>query len=568
MKPLISKLGEYNSIVFFPFKLLWRRPWVLVGMLIILAVTGCFRKFYQTGTTNTLNAAQIDSLKAADKYFIIHFPKETFNITDLRLNGDSLAGNLRLVTGQHTAALTPAANSTRVMPGKFAQNILKEVHIYSNYNVGLNSNTVSIPKNTLYRMDIYEFDKGRTTTSTVASIFGIVVFLVLIVLALSSSSTPSTPAPTSGDCNCPKIHIEKEGRFEYVNGVFSGAVYSNLERSDILALDNLQPDSNIRIRITNTPGEKQFMNTVSLVAVKHDPSEKVLADRKGNFLVLDRFETALTATDQKGNEISDKLSKSDDKSFNFDQDLDQEGSSSAILEFDFPKNARTASLMVRAKNTNWASSLTQTYVSLFGDKFPEWRNHIEKTEPAIMEQKELEQNLPMSVYVQNGDKWEFVDYFPMTGSTAYRELVMSIPVLRSNNNGKLRIRLETVFNFWQLDQAVLDTDPGTPAGILTYDIPPYINAKDLTEQLDSQDRNYLVIGDDEPIDLNFNVPRESGKGTTSYFLKTSGYYHYEDHYKGAPDMARLQDFKTPGAFSRFSKQQYKEYLYWASLSAK
>ncbi|HEX5668370.1 MAG TPA: hypothetical protein VFX73_06165, partial [Chitinophagaceae bacterium] len=560
------KLGGYNAIVFFPFTLVWKRPWILVGALVVMAVTGCFRKFYHTGTTNTLNAAQIDSLKEADKYFIIHFPKETFNITDLRLNGDSLAGNLRLVAGHHTAALDPAANSTRVMKGKYAQDILQEVHIYSNYNVALNSMSVSIPKNSLYRMDIYKFDKGRTTTSTVASIFGIVVFLALIVLALSAGSTSSAPPPpSSGDCNCPRIHIEKEGRFEYVNGVFSGAVYSNLERSDILALENLQPDSNIRIRITNTPGEKQFMNTVSLVAVKHGPSEKVLADRKGNFLVLDRFETALNATDQKGNEISDRLNNADDISFNFDQDLDQEGSSSAILEFDYPKNARTVSLMVRAKNTNWASSLTQTYVSLFGDKFPEWRKHIEKTEPAIMEQRELEQSLPISVYIQNGDKWEFVDHFPMTGSTAYRELVMSIPILTSNNNGKLRIRLETVFNFWQLDHAVIDPDPGTPAGILTYDIPPSINAKGLKDQLDKHDRNYLVIGDDEPIDLNFNVPRESEKGTTSYFLKASGYYHYEDHYMGAPDMSRLQDFKTPGAFSRFSKQQYREYLYWASL---
>jgi hypothetical protein len=224
--------------------------------------------------------------------------------------------------------------------------------------------------------------------------------------------------------------------------------------------------------------------------------------------------------------------------------------------------------MIRARNTNWAHSLTQTYIALFGDKFIDWRNNVEKIKPDVMEKRQLEQNLPILVYVQNGDKWEFVDYFPLTGSTAYRDLVMSIPVPPNNNNGKLKIRLETVFNFWHLDQAVLDADAKTPADILTYDIRSDYNEKGLKEQLSSSDRNYLVINSDEPIDLNFKIPAGTANGNTSYFLKASGYYHYEDHYAGSPDMARLNDFKSPGGFSRFSKQQYKEYLYWASLKRK
>jgi hypothetical protein len=569
MKPLISKLSGINSVVFFPFKLMWKRPWVLAVTIVVLVFTGCFRKFYETGTTGVPTPGQIDSLKAADKYFIIHFPKESFNISNVKLNEDSLVGNIKLIAGAHTAALRAKPGSTNVMPGKYAKSILQEVHIYSNHDVDRNATTVAIPRSSLYRMDIYKFDKGRTTTSTVASIFGIVVFLALTVLIISSGSTSTpTPPPSSGDCNCPKIHIEKQGQFEYVNGVFSGAVYSNLERSDILPLENLHPDSNIRIRITNTPGEKQFINTVSLVAVRHDPTEKVLADRKGDFFIMDRFDGVLSATDQQGNEISNKLSKADGDPFNFDQDLEREGSSSATLEFTYPANSNRASLMIRARNTNWAHSLTQTYISLFGNKFNDWRNNVEKTKPDVMEKRQLEQTLPILVYVQNGDKWEFVDYFPLTGSTAYRDLVMSIPIPPNNNNGKLKIRLETVFNFWHLDQAVLDADAKTPADVITYDIRSDNNAKDLKEQLTSSDRSYLVINNDEPIDLNFKIPAGTANANTSYFLKASGYYHYEDHYAGSPDMARLNDFKSPGGFSRFSKQQYKEYLYWASLNRK
>jgi hypothetical protein len=569
MKPLISKLNGINSVVFFPFTLMWKRPLVLVVTLVILVFTGCFRKFYETGTTNVPSSGQIDSLKAADKYFIIHFPKESFNISNVKMNEDSLQGNIKLISGIHTAALRPKPNSTNVMSGKHSQSILQEVHIYSSYDVDRNATNVSIPRSSLYRMDIYKFDKGRTTTSTVASIFGIVVFLALTILIISAGSTSSTPAPStsSGDCNCPKIHIEKEGQFEYVNGVFSGAVYSNLERSDILPLENLQADSNIRIRITNTPGEKQFINTVSLVAVKHGSGEKVLADRKGKFFVLDSFEGVLSAKDQRGNEISNKLNKADDDAFNFDQDLEQEGSSSAILEFNYPANSNRASLMIRARNTNWAHTLTQTYVSLFGDKFSEWRNNVERNKPEVMERRQLEQNLPISVYVQNGDKWDFVDYFPMTGSTAYRDLVMSIPVPENSRNGKLKIKLETVFNFWHLDQAVLDAGSASPSDVITYDVSPG-NNKGLEQKLENSDANYLVIDNADPIDLSFHIPGYTGNSNTSYFLKASGYYHYEDHYAGAPDMARLNDFKSPGGFSRFSKNQYREYLYWAGLNRK
>jgi hypothetical protein len=565
MRPLISKLSGYTVMVLFPVIFFWKKPGVFIALVMLLAIAGCFRKFYNSGTTESITVAQIDSLRSADKYFVIHFADGSISeFEDLKVEGDSISGDLDRLDASHLAALNIEKNSAKVLPKAHSMNILREVHLYSTYKVAATTGRVSVPKTSLYRMDVYRFDKNRTTTSTVLSIIGIAVVLSLVILTVVAASTP-VPEPTpSGDCNCPKIHIEKEGKFEYVNGVFSGAVYSNLERSDILPLGSLMPDSNIRIRIANTPGEKQFINTVSLIAVKHGASEEILADRKGEFFKLDQFETAITATDHEGNDISQLVNSHDDKPFNFDRDLDVSGASGAILEFNRPKHSGKATLKVRARNTDWAVSLTQSYLSLFGNKYAQWRDHVEKTNPSTMEKRELEQNLPIAVYVQNGEKWEFVDYFPLTGSTAYRDLVMTIP-LRESNDPKLKIKLETVFNFWHLDQAVLDPETSSPGKDDIINIPVPGHTKDIQDRLGQKDRNYVVIGDDQSIDLDFGrdgIP--ASKGSTSYFLKASGYYHYETQFPGEPDMARLKEFRSPGGFSRFSKQQYKEYLYWAS----
>ena len=61
----------------------------------------------------------------------------------------------------------------------------------------------------------------------------------------------------------------------------------------------------------------------------------------------------------------------------------------------------------------------------------------------------------LMVYVEKDGKWLFADYFAHTGNTASRDMIMELD-LSDIKTDQVKIKLETVYQFWNLDFAGID----------------------------------------------------------------------------------------------------------------
>jgi hypothetical protein len=578
MKPIIPRLTNYTTLFFLPVLVLLRWKWkssilLFLGMIIL---AGCFRKFYSTGTVTQVDSAAIQKLKTANKYFIIHYKDSVLELSNFSIDSNVIEGKIGVLPKDHTTQLNPGPDEAKSFKNAYSDAILSEVHLYVNSNKSETAAYpgVRIPLSDIYRMDVYEFDKKKTNSSTVLSVVGIAATTALIVLGISAvSNIGPTAAPTSSTtngCGCPQVYVEQKGNFDFQNGIFSGAVYANLERMDYLSLGDLQPEnSDIRLRISGHENEIQFVNSAQLIGVPHQQDSKIMVDDKGKFCSIHNTEIAEQATTDDNRNISILLSKADGNVFQFDTGDPKEEYSKAYLAFKKPFDKGNVRLLIRAKNSNWAAVINNEYTLLFGKEYIAHRDKWENTNPDKMKGFLLKQGLPIKVYVENEGKWEYAGYFPLNGTDNYRDMVTEIKLPESKSNS-FRIKLESVYRFWDLDYAAIDYSSQEELNSFTIEPSSVSNILkgDQKEQLSRKDKRYVELKNGESVDLAFRIPEKEENKTVSYFLASSGYYHIQKTYPVKANVSRLKEFKKPGEFDRFSREKYQELEQWQSLAGR
>lgn len=571
MKSIISRLSRHTTIFFFPLLLLfrWEKKGIVFGLFSALLLVGCFQKFYQTGTLKEVNAETIEKLKKADKYFILHYTDSVYEMRNLAVTGNQLVGRRSVLPKAHSGQLAPAEGGGHNVKARNMDAVLSEVHLYVNKAAaGTTGNEVMVDLPDIYRLDAYEFDEKSTKSSTVMSIIGLTVAGLLAVgIIVASNSYGSDTGSNSQDsvnCGCPQVYVERMGNFDFQNGIFSGSVYANLERLDYLPLQGVQPiGQEVRLKLAGHEHEQQYINSAKLMGVVHKGSERVLADRNGQHYAINDTEPPATARSGSQQDLRSQLAEADGQAYTFNSYSVQEDFSKVYLTFDNKDHRTTAKLMVRARNTGWAALLNKEYALLFGEEYARYREYVEKKKSDLTSYL-VNQGLPLKVYVERNGKWEFADYFALNGTENYREMVMQI---RVPEEATIHLKLESVFRFWELDQAVLDFSNSPELHTFTVD-PVQAHHSALGDQLGklySDDTQYSLLSQDESIDLVFRVPEPYAGARVSYFLKAGGYYHDQNSYPVKANMAKLKEFEKPGAFDHFSREKYSELVQMQTL---
>lgn len=574
MKPVISRLSTQGTLTFFPFLLILRSKFryyiLLIFGLIILA--GCFRKYYSTGTIGQPDLNTIERLRAANKFFILHYTDSAVALFNVSVKDNILRADKGYLAEEHRKGLNPSTGKGNVLKTRYSGSLLSEVHLYVNKRKSelTNSAELQTPLNDIYRVDIYEFDKKRTTSSTILSIVGIAAVVGLIAIIATSSGSSSSSGSDTATCGCPQVYVEQKGDFTFQNGIFSGAVYSNLERMDYLPLNTIQPgDPFIRLRVAGHNEEVQYLNYVQLVGVYHQPGTSILADREGKLFVAKDPQSCYLAKSQDEQDLKDILNTADGNSFAFNTIEGKEYYSNAYLTFKKPKESKTAKLIIRAKNSSWSARVNEEYTLLFGEDYYRYRKYQEKTSNKKMEALLLKQGLPIKVYVETGGKWQYAGYFPLNGTEGYREMIMGIN-LDGNSDEHIRVKLETVFNFWELDYAAIDySDDASFQPVLLDPVSARHNQMgDQQSVLAIKDKKYVELKYNENIELEFQPLKPKDGSMISYLLASSGYYHQEKNYPVKANISRLKAFKQAGEFDRFSREKYIEVKQWQALAKK
>jgi hypothetical protein len=353
--------------------------------------------------------------------------------------------------------------------------------------------------------------------------------------------------------------VDESGGQVFKGGLYSGAILSSAERTDYMVLDHFPVDKQLaRMRINNVRGEAQYINQIRLMTVSHPKNSHVLVDRKGQVFRFDNPIAPLQAYCGSGKDIHQEILASDGNLAFFDERKSNEASS-ILLRFPASMAGKKARLIIHGQNTAWAGYLNQMFMGYFGRYYDKWQIQQEQKEPKALNDWMLKQSLPIKIMLKQANgAWQMADYLPLAGNTAMRKFIVELD-LPQTTTSTLDIRLETVFNFWQIDYLSLDTTQQT--GINVHWIDPTFSSQDSLSnaamKLKKIDKEYFKLEGEQFLPLEFRLPDPAGENQ-SFFLAGTGYYHQSAASQNKPDFPALISFQKPGAFQSFSTKQLEK----------
>ena len=527
--------------------------WIVLIAYVNLAI-GC--SYYSVNAVEPLSQeAVIEQIQKKDKYVILHQGEKAWHLKDIIINdaAQEMKGIVEPVPDNHVyykaAKQDHRANRYKAKNIKKKDLPVHEIHIYTTLNPEDQNSQVTITFSAITRFEVYDTHVGATIFSALGVIAIATGLVALIIVATKSS--------------CPFVYTGDGENYTFAGEMYGGAIYPSLERDDYMPLPDFKPvDGTYHMRISNELLERQYTNLANLMVVEHPSSSGVLIDKNGGIqTIIHPVLPASTVTTT--NKSADALVlKKDSISYLFNEDInDGNNSSGLILSFKKPTNSKSAKLILNAKNSFWLDYMYGKFNEQFGTYYNTFAEKQKKEKSQKLNQWSLDQNIPLSVFIETEAGWKFVDYFNSIGPLASRDVVMPIDLTQVKGE-KVKIKLECGFMFWEVDYAAMDFTENVakvsqlkPASAIDE------SGHDVSALIAATDSKYLIqpeVGNVATIEYRASAPQDGN--AQSVFLYSRGYYEYIRNYENVPNILTLQSFKDKGGFTKFSKEQYNEFI--------
>jgi hypothetical protein len=148
----------------------------LLMPLILFCQGGCFRQYYQTNTSRTVNIDTLAKLNAENKFFIVHTPDSIFGLREVTVGKDALTGEQDTLNRNFEKYLYPKSEMGNPVRRSQVSVVIEEVHLYTRGAI-IENGQVSIPVNRIERMDVYGKDIKAIRRSR---IIGITVTTIIV----------------------------------------------------------------------------------------------------------------------------------------------------------------------------------------------------------------------------------------------------------------------------------------------------------------------------------------------------------------------------------------------------
>jgi len=523
-------------------------------LLYITFIAGC--SYYKVKQVKSLNSESISKeIKQKKKYIIVHHGEIAWHLKDIVVNetNQELTGTPESLPDNH---LYYKSAKGKGQANRYKNNIKEpdrpifEVHIYTTLKFEKGEPQFTIPFSSISKIEVYDTDVG----TTVISIIG-VTLLVSALLAVIVAATKSS---------CPFVYIGDGYSYNFTGEMYGGAIFSSLERDDYMPLPGFfMVNDEYHLKISNELLERQYTNLANLLVVEHPKNSSILLDKKGEIQTITLPEVPTKATANTDIDITNLILQKDSSAYLFNEHVeDGKDISSLILSFKKPLHSTTGKLILNAKNSFWLDYVYGKFNEQFGIFYNTFAEKQKKVPAEKHNQWSLEQNIPLSVYVETESGWKIIDYFNSIGPLASRDIVMPIDLTKIKGEN-VRIKLECGFMFWEVDYAAIDFSPNIPVDITRITASSAVDEKgnDVSSSIVKTDNEYLIqpeIGNAAIIKYK-GIPVKAESNQT-VFLHTSGYYEYIRDYKNWPNISYLESFKNKGAFTNFAKQQYDQFM--------
>ena len=520
--------------------------WIMICSLMIMT-SGCY--YFKVVRSAGQPRDVISSMQDEQKFIILHLGDKAWQLSDIIVSEVSFTGSITALVGHDKYKTVKPDASNRYLKSKSYNEsyLLNEVHIFINEFSESGKGRISVPVKAVEKIEIYDKDKGATAASWIFSSLGVAVGAIgvlAVIVALTKSS-------------CPFVYAYDGNGFLFSGEIFSGATQPGLERDDYMLLPGASSSGgSYSIRLTNEVHEIQSVNLASLLVVDHPADLSVLIDKNGKVQTFRKPSVPLSAKNSSGEDLLAIIGKKD--SLNYSGNVQgKDGMEEIVMKFLKPRNSDSGRLLIRAKNSFWLDVLFTKFHMLFGEKYNTFAARQESASAGKLNKFLLDQNIPLSAYIEKNGKWESAGYFNIAGPMAMRDDILPLN-LEGINSDTVKIKLVTGFLFWEVDYAGMDFSK--IQNVKVSELPVRIaldkDSVDVRNLLQIKDNNYMVlkeVGDE--VMLDFDGPSQQNTGR-SIFLHTSGYYKILRDQTGPADKQALKTFRKPNRFPEFSKETY------------
>ncbi len=529
-----------------------------LSMVILFAFLNCimgcapFFKIAQQPELKSWQAEKLNDVQSSH-YIILRYQDSegswAWHITELNFKNDTIYVTLDPWLDYHIKYLKPKKDRKN----RYKRNeprVIDEIHLFTSDTIAYDATTANIPINSIYKTKIYEYDKKAVKGNKLRTT-GVIVGTAVGVLAIIAATS-----------SCPFIHIDNGDNFEFVGEIYGGAANPATERHDYMPLPGLQAvDGQYVLRISNELEEVQNTNLCELVKLTHPSNTRALIDKYGRIFTFTSPQPPVSAIALNDHNFTVSVSEKDNDYFRFNEYTNKTTVNSLILTFNKQGYPATGKLIVNAKNSSWADYAYGEFTKLMGTYYKKWYEKQKSVPYKEHVEGILKQDVPLSVYLETDRGWEFVDYFHSVGPFATRDMIMPID-LTDHQVDEVRIKLETGYMFWELDQAAMDfsKDCNVQATVLKPRAALDENGQDVTSLIRYDDNLYLVqpeVGN--RADITYSpVTAANIQFTETIILHTKGYYERIADYTNRPNWFKLISFIGSHSFSKYSWKFYQQ----------
>jgi hypothetical protein len=518
--------------------------WLLLFSFLTMT-NGCY--YFRVNKSSEPPANTISKMQDEHKSIILHLDEKTWQFSDIIIEKENITGNITYLSSIERLKTVKPDGPNRYK--KDESQILNEVHIYTTEFTRTGSTKITFPIKAISKIEVYDKDSGATiaswTFSGLAVGIGALAVVWIIVLLTKSS--------------CPFIYTFNGKDYIFTGEIFSGATQPGLERDDYLLLPSIaSTDYTYKVKITNEVHEIQSVNFAELLVIDHPESTSILIDKNGIPYSFNKPISPVEAKSTGNNDILPLIIDRDTLIYSGNETkVGKDGIDEVVMTFIRPDNAESSRLIIRAKNSFWLDVLISKIHKLFGEKYNSYSLKEQKFSGDKLRKWLLEQNIPLSVYIEKNGRWEFVDYFNIAGPMSLRDEIMPIN-LKGINSDTIKIKLKTGFLFWEIDYAGMDFSKNEVMKPVEVPVKTAIdnNNLDIRALLVKPDNGYYVqkqTGDAAV--LTFDKPFQ-GESTRSVFLHTRGYYKILREQTGKAEKKKLRTFRKPNRVPAFSKETF------------
>lgn len=474
---------------------------------------------------------------------------QSLHLANLVINEDerSISGIVQFPSDEHRSPQLQELGKTYRYK-KAQRQPFNELHFKVNSTIDPTIGTnFTLNFSDIQSISVNDPNTGRSIIAFVASAVGIFFATVLIIAALKSS--------------CPFVYVKNGEEFVFKGELYPGIITPKMQRLDYLSLGILEPQNGeLTIKVTNELREIQYTDFLQLWVAQHPAGLKLALDQNAELQSFSKLKPPVKMSNLSGAVAAASLLAADDQFYTFNNDIPtSESTRELTLEFDKPAEAKTAKLLLTAKNSLWLD-----YVfGKFNEQFGSYYNTFQKDQQEVpKEQGEAwikNQHIPLSVYLKTAKGWELMQQINTVGPMATRDLAISLPLAKLTGD-KVEIKLKCGFMFWELDYAGMDFTENQPFSVNKVDPDIAIDetGQDVTSLLNTIDQQYLVqpnIGNE--VTVSFKAAEAEAGFVQSAFLINKGYYNYIRDYNGIPNFNKLKTFRENLAFTRYSENMYK-----------